>query len=123
MFKTTKLRSTMLERLSGIFAVLILFFMLGMLSGCTGRNKSFDWRKPVTLDMNAPEGPENYRQGWSDGCDSGLASTSNSFHQFIGSYRFVLDKDLRYDKLYNKAWKYGYNHCGYSMKSLAQYSL
>jgi hypothetical protein len=96
--------------------------LIGMLSGCTGQNHTFDWKKPVALDMNPPEGPQNYQQGWSDGCKSGVASTNTSFHQFIGSYRFTLDNQLRYDALYNKAWKYGYNHCGYSMKSLAQYS-
>ena len=123
MLKYIKTRDQLLVRLSNILSLIILFFLIGFLTGCTGQNQSFDWKKPIALDMNAPEGPETYRQGWSDGCSSGLASTVNSFHQFIGSYRYVSDSELRYDKLYNKAWKYAYSHCGYSMKSLAQYSL
>lgn len=90
---------------------------------CTGPNHSFTLRKPMALDMNPPEGPENYQQGWLDGCKTGVASTSTAFYQTVGAYRFTLDNNLRYDRLYNTAWRYGFNHCGYTMKALAQYSL
>lgn len=99
----------------------ILIIMSILISGCTGVDGGFDWKKPATLDMRAPEGPKNYQQGWQDGCTSGLSSTNTSFHLALGSYEFTLHKQLRYDPLYNKAWRYGYNHCGYSMKTLAQY--
>ena len=104
-----------------VIGCLILF--TSMLSACTGTGNTFDWRKPVTLDMNPPKGPENYQQGWVDGCKTGVASTNTKLHLAIGSYQFTLDETLRYDELYNKAWRYGFNHCGYSMKSLAQYQL
>ena len=103
-------------------ALLILLTIVCTQTGCTGVNHRFDWRKPIALNMNPPEGPFKYQKGWIDGCTSGLASTNTKFHLTLGSYRFTLDNKLRYDSLYNKAWKYGYNHCGYSMKSLAQYS-
>lgn len=116
------MENKIIQRTTGTITVISIITLLVLLSGCTGVNNSFDWRKPVSLDINPPEGPRNYRQGWSDGCQTGLSSTNTNFHQAIGSYKFTLDKNLRYDPLYNKAWKYGYNHCGYSMKSLAQYS-
>ena len=122
MKKRIVLRHNIFEKLSGAMFVISLTFLIGLLSGCTGANHSFDWKKPVSLDMNPPEGPSEYKHGWSDGCESGVASTNNSLQQFLGSYRFKLDTKLRYNALYNKAWQYGYNHCGYSMKSLAQYS-
>jgi len=114
-----------MENISKIIKItflISLFIFAGLLTGCTGVNHSFDWKKPVSLDMNPPEGPHNYQQGWVDGCKSGLASTNTDLHQTLGSYKFTLSKELRYDKLYGRAWRYGYNHCGYSMKSLAQYS-
>lgn len=116
------LRNNIFEKFTGAVAVIGLVFLMGMLTGCTGSNHSFDWKKPVSLDMNPPEGPRNYQQGWSDGCESGVASTTNTMFMVLGSYKFRLDTQLRNDPLYNKAWQYGYNHCGYSMKSLAQYS-
>ncbi|MDB2415522.1 hypothetical protein N9W34_07095 [Rickettsiales bacterium] len=116
------IRNKKAEKITSTMIVVSLVFLAGTLSGCTGANNSFDWRKPVSLDINPPEGPKNYQQGWQDGCTSGLASTNTSLHLAMGSYSFTLDKNLRYDHLYNKAWQYGYNHCGYSMKSLAQYS-
>lgn len=103
-------------------ALLIIAAILP-LTACTGMDNKFDWKKPVMLSTNAPEGPYNYRKGWSDGCQSGLASTNTNFHMSIGSQKFTLDEKLRYDRLYNTAWKYAYNHCGYSMRTLAMYNL
>lgn len=102
-----------------IFFIILLALNV---SACTGVGGTLDWKKPVALKTNPPEGPYNYRKGWLDGCTSGIASTNTSLHMTIGSQKFTLDERLRYDSLYNAAWRYGYNHCGYSMKSLAQYN-
>lgn len=101
---------------------LAIFLILIVITACTGPNHSFTIRKPLTLDMNPPEGPREYQQGWVDGCESGIAATNNSVMMAVGAYKFTLDKYLRHDRLYNVAWQYGYNHCGYSMRSLAMYS-
>ena len=101
----------------------IILALAFLSTACTGRNHTFDWTKPVSLNTNAPDGPYNYRKGWEDGCETGLASNNTRLHLFIGSHKFTLDKQLRHDNLYSKAWNYGYNHCGFSMKALAQYSL
>lgn len=93
-----------------------------MLAACNGPNNSLNLFKPAMLDMNPPEGPQNYQQGWIDGCKSALAITNTDLHLTLGTYQLVLDKTMRYDSLYNKAWQYAYNHCGYSMRSLARYS-
>jgi hypothetical protein len=79
--------------------------------------------KPYTLDTNPPEGPPTYQAGWLDGCKSGMSANNTNLHMTLGSQKFVINNRLRDDQLYNIAWQYAYNHCGYSMKALAQYSL
>ena len=107
-----------MKKINKIAAIIILT----SLSACNGVNNSLDLRKPFSLDMNPPKGPKEYQQGWVDGCKTGLSSTNTKFHLSIGSYQFTLDEQLRYNRLYSQAWRYAYNHCGYSMKSLAQYN-
>lgn len=79
--------------------------------------------KPYTLNTQPPAGPVNYQSGWKDGCESGMAANNTNMHMTLGSQRFVINNRLREDQLYNIAWQYAYNHCGYSMKALTQYSL
>ncbi len=102
--------------------VIILLVMAFSVIGCTGPDNTFDWSKPVAINTNPPEGPYNYRKGWNDGCQSGLAATNTFFQMSLKTKKFTLDEKLRYDRLYNAGWKYAYNHCGYSMRSLAMYS-
>ena len=108
--------------LSKAINFVLLACLVVLVSACSGKDISFDWRRPAALNVDPPEGPKPYRQGWSDGCESGLSSTSNKLHQLLGSYKFTLNTKLQNDPLYSRAWRYGYNHCGYSMRSLAQYS-
>ncbi len=99
-----------------------IIFTLTLLTLCSACNslKSVG-SKPYVIDTTPPEGPYNYQQGWSDGCESGISSTNSAFQLSIGSHQFVLHNELRNDKLYNQAWRYGFNHCGYAMKSLERY--
>lgn len=77
--------------------------------------------KPLVLNTTPPPGPYNYQQGWKDGCETGISATNTSTQQFLGTHRFTIDPALRNDTLYNKAWRYAFNHCGYSMRALARY--
>jgi hypothetical protein len=101
--------------------ILMLVIVALNISACAG--SAIDLTKPVTLNTNPPEGPFEYKKGWSDGCRSGIAATNTAVYMTFGVNQYTLDTDLRYNKLYNTAWRYAYNHCGYSMKSMAQYSL
>lgn len=101
-----------------IFALLLIIFST---TACTGRNGKFDLTKPLTVDMRAPSGPPHYRKGWQDGCESGLSATNDKIQLFLGTHVYTLDRALRYDKLYAKAWRYGYDHCSYSMKARYNY--
>jgi hypothetical protein len=108
--------------LCGLLAMTQVLLISLSLTAC-GAGYKLDFSKPITLNTTPPEGPTEYRQGWSDGCESGLSATMSTFYLAVGAHQYTLDENLRYDNLYNVAWKYGYNHCGYSMRSMAQYSL
>jgi len=96
-----------------------------ILSGCATHDEfsKLDLAKPFSLNTTPPDGPYEYRKGWSDGCQSGITAASPSFYQSISSHKFTLDSNLRYNQLYNKAWQYAYTHCGFSMRTLALYDL
>src|SRR5688500_15625966 len=85
------------------------------LSACAS-GQGIDFSKPAALNTNPPKGPFEYQKGWKDGCESGLSATTTTFYMTVAAHKYTLDEELRYDRLYNAAWKYGYNHCGYSMK-------
>ena len=101
----------------------ITVILAQLLTACGGTELHGLLTKPYMLDTTPPEGPMNYRLGWKDGCESGMSSNNTTLHMVMGSQRFVINNQYQGDYLYNTAWQYAYNHCGYSMKSLAQYSL
>jgi hypothetical protein len=100
--------------------VMMLIFMV-MLSGCNGRNGWADLTKPVSLNVKAPPGPLSYRQGWSDGCESGLSAANDQVQLFLRTHQFTLNPRMKRNPLYFKAWTYAYNHCAFSMKSMLKY--
>ncbi len=79
------------------------------------------YTKPLVVNTNPPPGPYNYRKGWKDGCESALSATNNFFQVSLGTHRFALDSRLINDRLYNQAWRYAFNHCGFSMRTLDRY--
>lgn len=103
-------------RIITLFLVSIIF-----LSGCTGKNGWVDLTKPVSIDARAPEGPYPYRQGWTDGCESGLSAVNDQVQLFLKTYKFTMNNKLKKNPLYFKAWNYGYNHCAFSYKSMMRY--
>ena len=101
----------------------ILVLALLSCSGCSTADSPVlnQLTKPLAVSTTPPPGPYNYQKGWKDGCETGIASTNSSFQMSLGTHRFTLDEQLRNDTLYNRAWKYAFNHCGFSMRSLARY--
>lgn len=107
------------------YFILTILAMVGLTnSSCTTQTNQSLFKalsQPTLVSTTPPEGPYNYQKGWKDGCESGIASTNHFFQLTTGAYQFTLDEHLRNEKLYNQAWKYGFNHCGYSMRSVARY--
>ena len=82
-----------------------------MLVSCTGMNHSVDFTKPLSLDLNPPEGPEAFRRGYVDGCRSALSTTNHSLMLMVQSHVYTFDEELRYNPLYYRVWKDAYQFC------------
>lgn len=91
-----------------LFAIL---FVMVAISGCTGKDGTLDLRKPYSLDLTPPEGPPEYEQGWSDGCESGSSSYANNFYKLLRVFELKLDPKLREDKMYYQAWRDSFLYC------------
>jgi len=61
------------------------------------------------LKMVPKDAPINYKQGWIDGCKSGLGNMTNSTHRTF--WRTTQNPLLRKDPLYYKAWKDTFTFC------------
>ena len=86
---------------------LVLAIIL-LLSGCYNAP---DAVKPMSwlFDQMPKDAPNNYKRGWRDGCESGMANMTNSmFRKF---YTFRQDVALREDATYYKVWKDTYTFC------------
>lgn len=102
----------------------IIGFMVGaLLSGCTGAGGSLDLRKPISLNLEPPPGPPEYRQGWADGCESGMNVYSADFYKLLKSFEFKQDPNLRNNRVYYQVWKDAYLYCALYMMTTNQYKI
>lgn len=96
-------------RAAAMMTVLLLSGIL--LAGCTGKDGSFDLRKPYSLDLTPPEGPIEYETGWTDGCESGMSAYANNFYKIFGMYELRMNPELRQNRMYYQAWKDAFLYC------------
>ena len=94
-----------------------------MVTGCTGKGGSFDMRKPVSLDLEPPEGPPEYRQGWTDGCESGMNVYSADFYKLMQVFEYKQDPQLKKNKIYAQVWKDAYLYCALYMMTTNQFKI
>ena len=74
------------------------------------------------LMHEGPEGPTMFKQGWRDGCESGVSVTSNAFQR--NYYRFKQDPQLARDKTYYTGWKTSFWYCSrYVFQYLRRHTL
>lgn len=77
-----------------------------------------DILKPMNLWRPRPPGlgspPENasviYKQGWEDGCDSGLAAYGSDHYKNLG-YKFKQDYSMIHNDEYYNAWQHAQSYC------------
>lgn len=81
------------------------------LAACTGKDGSLDLRKPASLSFEPPPGPPEYRQGWSDGCESGSSAYAADFYKLIRAFDLKLDPQLRNNRMYYQVWKDAFLYC------------
>lgn len=54
-------------------------------------------------------GPQEFQQGWADGCDTGFAAHGTQVYR--ASYSFTQNPELAQNPVYYKAWKDAENYC------------
>ena len=57
----------------------------------------------------APEGPNKFKLGWHDGCQTGIAATANQHAKFF--YKFTQQYELAQDNEYYTGWRIGMTVC------------
>ena len=80
----------------------ICFLIFIFLGGC----KNFGFYQPMTLDLQMPDGPPEFRAGWRSGCRSALATKtfSNSFVYGNDYGNGIYQHDPAYAKGWGRGW-------------------
>jgi hypothetical protein len=98
------------KALSCLNFIVILLFLIATVSCHTGNMGFF---QPITLNMEVPEGPVEYRAGWYSGCRSALANSS-----FANAWVYKKDGgpdlgDPQYQgkPFFHKGWGQGWFSC------------
>ncbi len=85
--------------------------ILIMISSCR-MPTNFGFYQPITMDMNVPDGPPEFKAGWRDGCRSGLSNGS-----FLNSAAYLTKEGpsfspvYTHDGQYRSAWGNAYYTC------------
>lgn len=91
--------------------IILLFTLAFCLQACN-ENPDGSWSlQPNSLDLNPPPGPEIYKKGWSEGCESGSNAYSSPFYKMTGQFQYKYDTSLRTNKMYAQVWKDAFVYC------------
>lgn len=63
---------------------------------------------PLMMNMDPPGSPE-FKEGWKDGCESGLATYGTMFNKL--RYQFYQNYEMLSIPDYNAAWHEAFNYC------------
>jgi hypothetical protein len=86
------------------------FIMIAFLiSGCSSLSKPVPFGLYRGMQNEAPAGTETFRDGWKDGCHSGLAATGSLQYKF--AYDYTYDEKMIDNDEYHNAWRLGFRHC------------
>jgi hypothetical protein len=80
-----------------------------LLCGCSDFGELFTKPRPYGLGQT-PEGSPIFKQGWEDGCDTGLGVNGGLSYR-RKSYRFKQDITMLDNPEYYGAWKTAYTYC------------
>jgi hypothetical protein len=69
--------------------------------------------RPLSLYMVQPSGPPDYKLGWEDGCDSGLAAQGGMVAK--AAYGYKKRPEYFDNTLYTTAWNEGFTYCRFSL--------
>lgn len=95
---------------------IIFFVALLPLAACTNETaktslNQLDFLKPAHFILS--QVPSNadiiYKQGWEDGCNSGISTFSNEFYKTF--YHYQVKEALMHRTNYQRAWETAYHYC------------
>jgi len=69
--------------------------------------------RPPSLYLVEPSGPPEYKLGWEDGCDSGLAAQGGMVAK--ATYGFKKRPEYYDNTTYTAAWNEGFTYCRFSL--------
>ncbi|MCB2081340.1 MAG: hypothetical protein H6908_02830 [Hyphomicrobiales bacterium] len=79
-----------------------------ILSGCQAMYQQLVRPRPWGMG-ETPEGSTIFKQGWNDGCDTGLGVYGNDRYKW--AYTYKQDMTLLSNPEYYRAWKDAYTYC------------
>jgi len=71
--------------------------------------------RPLSLYFVTPAGPPEYKLGWEDGCDTGLAASGGGVAKAV--YGFKKRPEFGDNEVYKSAWNEGFTFCRFSLES------
>ncbi len=77
---------------------------------------SFGFYQPITMNLDVPEGPPEYKAGWYAGCNSaiatkGLSGFANGYTVETGSNPDLGNGIYQHDPVYQTAWGQAWFAC------------
>ncbi|MBL0319491.1 MAG: hypothetical protein IPP74_09440 [Alphaproteobacteria bacterium] len=88
--------------------IIMIITTLTLLTGCDARVRAgAPWMQSMLTE--GPPGPALFRQGWQDGCETGISATANNFQKMF--YDFKQDSKLARDQKYYLGWKLAFDYC------------
>ena len=101
-----------------LIKIIGVYVAVTFLTGCTGQIFSDDSifaPLPGGMGKPAENAPPAYKQGWDDGCKTGLSTMNPGYYKSF--YQYKQDASMVDDPVYYKAWKDSYTYCRqYSFK-------
>lgn len=70
--------------------------------------------RPTSTYFVQPQGPPEYKLGWEDGCDTGVAASSSGLGKLV--FGFKKRPEFGDNEVYKSAWNEGFTFCRFSLE-------
>jgi hypothetical protein len=84
-------------------------FSLLLLCNCQSINKPTPVGIYRGMEGTAPAGSETFRQGWKDGCESGISALGSLHYKATHAFRY--DAAALDNNEYHNAWRLSFRYC------------
>jgi hypothetical protein len=88
--------------------VVSIAILMVMLSGCEHFVSQVTNQRPWGLS-DTPDGPPEFKKGWEDGCETGIAAYADGWTKMFNTYK--QDANLVGNPIYYRAWRDAYTYC------------